>query len=71
MEEKEYFRRLGDIPPRKRNSIITAVSCKMPAAEILLETEVERIFYQRLWKEAEAHLEKYGAWPVFDLCELD
>ena len=37
----------------------------------VLESEVERMFYQHLWKEAEAHLEKYGFWPVFDLCELD
>ena len=71
MDEKEYFRQLCDVSPRKKNRIITAVSCRTPESEILLETEVERIFYLQLWQEAEAHLEKYGSWPVFDLVELD
>lgn len=71
MDEQEYLRQLIDIPPRRKNSIIAAVTCKMPEMKIQLETEVERMFYQRLWKEAEAHLEKYGFWPTFDLYELD
>ena len=71
MEEKEYLRKLSEISPRIKNSIITAVTCKRTDLEAYLESEVERMFYQHLWKEAEAHLEKYGFWPVFDLCELD
>ena len=71
MEEKEYLRQLIHLSPRRKNSIITAVTCKTPAVELQLETEVEQTFYQRLWSEAEAHLEKYGSWPIFDLYELD
>ena len=71
MDEKEYFSQLTEVSPRKKNRIITAVTSKTPKSEILLETEVERMFYQRLWREAETHLEKYGSWPVFDLVELD
>lgn len=71
MTEKEYLVKLSAMRGSRKNEIITAVNHKVPKKDAGLKTEVERIFYARLWKEAAAHEEKYGKWPVFDMCEIE
>lgn len=71
MTEKEYFVKLGALRESRKNDIIAAVNRKVPKKEAGLKTEVERIFYARLWREAEAHEKKYGKWPVFEMCEVE
>lgn len=71
MTEKEYFEAFGKMWTSRQNDIIYAVNCKVPKAEAGLRDEVESIFYDRLMKEAEAHEEKYGSWPVFEMGEIE
>lgn len=71
MTEKEYLVQLGALRESRKNVIITAVNRKIPAKESGLKTEVEKLFYKQLWKEATAHEKKYGKWPVFEMCEIE
>lgn len=71
MTEKEYLVKLGAVRESRKNEIISAVNRKVPQKKAGLKTEVERIFYERLWKEATAHEKKYGKWPVFEMCEIE
>ena len=56
---------------REINAVIAAVNCGQTAEEANLKTEAERDLYRRIWVEALGHFERYGKWPVFELCELD
>lgn len=71
MTEKEYFAKLGALRGSRKNEIISAVNRKIAKKEAGLKTEVEQIFYTRLWKEATAHEKKYGEWPTFEMCEIE
>lgn len=71
MTEKEYFAALGALRGSRKNDIISAVNRKASKKEAGIKTEVEQIFYNRLWKEATAHEKKYGKWPVFEQCEVE
>lgn len=71
MNEKEYLRELGNIKASRLNEIISAVNAKMPKAKAGLKTDVEKMFYERLMKEAKEHEKKYGFWPTFDMTEIE
>lgn len=71
MTEKEYRVALSKVRGSRKNDIIDAVNNKIPKEKAGLETEVEKLFYKRLWKEATAHEKKYGKWPVFEMCEIE
>lgn len=71
MTEKEYLVKLSAVRESRKNDIISAVNRKVPKKEAGLKTEVERVFYDRLWREATAHEKKYGKWPVFEMCEVE
>lgn len=71
MTEKEYFAKLGELRESRKNDIISAVNRKVSAKEVGLTTEVEKLFYKRLWREATAHEKKYGKWPAFEMCEVE
>ena len=71
MTEKEYFKKLGEIRASRKNEILVAVNCKLPKEKAGLKTEVEKMFYERSWKDAVAHEKKYGFWPTFEMCEID
>ena len=71
MTEKEYFAKLGTMRDSRKNDIISAVNRKVPKEKAGLKTEVEQIFYKRLWREAKEHEKKYGKWPVFEMCEVE
>lgn len=71
MTEKEYLVKLSEVRESRKNEIISAVNRKIPKEKAGLKTEVERTFYERLWKEATAHEKKYGKWPVFEVCEIE
>lgn len=71
MTEKDYLVKLGEVPGSRKNEIISAVNRKVPKKEAGLKTEVEKTFFERLWKEATAHEKKYGKWPVFEMCEIE
>ena len=71
MTEKEYFVKLSKLSGSRKNKIIAAVNQKVTKEKAGLKTEVEQLFYKRLWKEAVAHEKKYGKWPVFELCEIE
>lgn len=71
MTEKEYLVKLSALRGSRKNEIIAAVNRKVPKEKAGLKTEVEKIFYKRLWKEAAAHEKKYGNWPTFEMCEVE
>lgn len=71
MSEKEYFKGLAAIRVSRLNDITYAVNCKVPEKEIGLNSDIERMFYGRLVKEAEAHEKKYGFWPTFEMGEIE
>ena len=71
MDDKKYFKLLADMPGSRMNDIIHAVNCKVPKASAGLKSDIDKMFYDRLWAQAMAHLKKYGDWPVFDMCEVD
>ena len=71
MTEKEYIKKLGEMRGSRKNGIISAVNRKVPKEKVGLKTEVEKIFYGELWKEAVAHEKKYGFWPTFEMYEVE
>ena len=56
---------------REINRVISAVNSRKTVEEAGLKTEAELELYENIWAEAQCHWEKYGTWPVFELCELD
>ena len=71
MDEKEYYKKLGDKSGRELNAIIYAVQNKIPKEKANLKDETEERFFDNLVKQAEEHVKKYGKFPVFELCEID
>lgn len=71
MTEKEYRLGLSKMTARRSNRIADAVNRKIPMEEAGLQNEVERRYYKEVWREAEAHQEKYGDWPVFEMDEIE
>ena len=71
MNEKEYMEALRKMPGSRQNDIIQAVNCKVPKKEAGLKTEVEEMFYDRLWKEADTYEKRGGKRPVFDPVEIE
>ena len=61
----------GDLTAREWNRIIAAVNNKQTAEEAGLKTDEELQRYRNIWTEAEELFAQYGAWPVFDLVELE
>lgn len=70
MTEKEYYIELGKRASRL-NQITYAVNCKVPKEEIELRSEVEERYYNRLIKQTEEHVTKYGYWPTLEMEEID
>ena len=68
---EEFYRGLGEKTGRELNAIISLVQRKVPKAEVVFKDSVEEEFFDNLVKQAEDHVNKYGSWPVFDLCEID
>jgi hypothetical protein len=62
---------MSDLTAREWNRIICAVNAKQAAEEAGLKTDEELQHYRNIWNEAEELFAKYGAWPVFDLVELE
>lgn len=71
MDQKEYYKELGEKSGRRLNTIISAVQARIPKEEADLEDEVEEMFFDSLEKQAAEHIEKYGIFPTFELCEID
>lgn len=71
MNEKEYMDALQKMPGSRQNDIIRAVNCKVPKKDAGLKTEVEEMFYDRLWKEADALEKRGGVRPIFDTVEIE
>lgn len=71
MTEREFYIELGKIPMTRLNEITRAINWKTPRAEVKLKTEVEEMFFDRTWKDAEEHEKKYGTWPTFEMGEID
>lgn len=68
---EEFYRGLGEKTGRELNAIISLVQRKVPKAEVVFKDSVEEEFFDSLVKQAEDHVNKYGSWPVFELCEVD
>ena len=62
---------MSDLTAREWNRIICAVNAKQTVEEAGLKTDEELQHYRNIWNEAEELFAKYGAWPVFDLVELE
>ena len=71
MKEKKYFQELAKIPMTRLNEITRAINGKTPKEDAGLKTEVEKMFFDRGWKEAEDHEKKYGTWPTFEMGEIE
>lgn len=71
MKEQEYYRKLATLKASRINEITYAVNCKVPEKEIGLKDEVEKMYYDRLMKQAKEHEKKYGKWPVFAMQEIE
>lgn len=71
MSENEYFKALCGARASRLNEITEAVNRKVPKDEAGLNEEFEEMYYDRLWKEAEAHAKKHGFWPTFEMDEID
>lgn len=71
MSEKEYLKELGKMKGSRINEIISSVNAKTPKAKAGLKNDVEKMFYDRLTKEAQEHEKKYGFWPTFDMTEIE
>ena len=71
MDEKAYLSALYAIRGSRKNDIIDAVNRKVPKDKAGLKSDVEKMFYDNLWAEAEALQKKYGDWPVFDMYEIE
>lgn len=54
MDEKAYLRALYDMRSSRLNDIIDAVNRKVPKDKAGLKSDVEKMFYDDLWAEAEA-----------------
>lgn len=62
---------MEELDIRVKNRIITAVSRRQTPKEAGLTGPEELEYYQKIWQEAEALYRRGGAWPIFDLYELD
>lgn len=71
MAKNEYLAALGKIPDSRKNDIIRAVNNNIPKDKAGLKTAVEKVFYDNLVAEADAHVKKYGKRPVFAMCEIE
>lgn len=71
MSDKEYMGALSKVPASRLNEITSAVNSKTPKAKAGLKNEVERRYYDGLWKEAMDVQKKHGIWPVFEMAELE
>ena len=71
MTEEMYYRELTKMPHRRMNALISAVNAKRPLTTLGQVSEVEQMFYERTYAEAEELEAKYGKWPEFMLCDVD
>lgn len=71
MTDKDYMAALGKIRGSRLNDIIAAVNNKVPKKDIKLEDAAEERFFDGLMAQAEAHVKKWGDWPVFDSVEIE
>lgn len=55
----------------RKNEIIYQVNCRVPKEEIGLKNEEEVKFYNSLIKQAEEMKERWGEYPVFEMCEIE
>ena len=62
---------MDGIQTSRINRMLYAVSCQVPKDEFGQLTEQESECYDGFWKEAKAHQERYGFWPVFDIGEIE
>lgn len=56
---------------REKNRIISAVNCRKTPEEAGLKTAEALQYYKVIWDDAQSLFDRGGAWPVFDLFELD
>ena len=71
MTEKEYMQALGEIPNSRLNKIIYAVNSRIPKEEAGLNGEVEKMFFDRLEKEAASYEKRGGVRPFFTPGEIE
>lgn len=71
MKEEMYFNELRNLPASRINVILKAVNEKKALKESDAKSEVEKMLYERTMKEARTHEQKYGKWPVFEMCEIE
>lgn len=62
---------MAEIPTSRVNQIIDAVNRRYPKEAIGVEPGEEESRYDSFWAEAEAHAERYGFWPTFEMGEIE
>ena len=55
----------------EKNDIIRAVNNQIAKDQAGLKDDVQKAYYDYLWKSAELHQKAYGFWPVFDMYEME
>lgn len=62
---------MDNIPMRRMNQIIDAVNRRYPKEAIGVKPGDEERYYNGFWAEAQAHVDKYGFWPTFEMGEIE
>lgn len=70
-EYRQKLRELYQLRASRRNDIAYAVSCRVPKEEFEFRAKIDERYFDLLIEEAEAHVKKYGFWPVFEMEEID
>ena len=60
-----------NIPASRINDIIRMVNNRTPKEEAGLVSAQEAEYFDSFEKEASAHFERYGFYPVFELAEIE
>lgn len=70
-EYKDYLNELGKIPASRLNKLMHMFNCRVPKEEMDLKSDIEEKFYIDMVEEAEAHKEKYGFYPTYEMLEIE
>lgn len=70
-EYKDYLVELGKIPGSRLCQIVRVVNERGSKSDAKLKTPTEERYFDNLMENAEAHLRKYGSWPIYEMPEIE
>ena len=69
--DQNYLNRIDKMRASRRNEIAYMVSCKVPKNEADLKSDIENEYFDSLMETAQEYEANYGAWPVFEMEEIE